>query len=378
MAGIYIHIPFCKSRCIYCNFYSTTAYSNLQHRYIDAVCKELIIRQPYLKGESIRTVYIGGGTPSLLDEESLRNIFQTLEKTYGLTNCEEITIEVNPDDITKEYLSLLKRFPINRISMGVQTFDNELLKFINRRHDAQEAIHAYHLCREAGYQNISIDLIYGLPKGTITQWENDIEQVLSLRPNHISAYSLSYEEGTPLFQMRKKHLVQEVDEQRSLDCYNLLMEKLAEAGYEHYEISNFCLPGRYSRHNSSYWERIPYLGCGAAAHSYNGNEREWNISDLHLYIIGIENGERNFQFEELSSEMQYDEYIMTALRTSKGIDLTKLKELFGNERHDYCLRMAAPHIKSGKMEIEDNHLRLSRIGIFVSDDIISDLFFIKD
>lgn len=372
MAGIYLHIPFCKTRCIYCDFYSTT-FEELHEKYIHALCIEISERKDYLDGQPVRTVYLGGGTPSQLEPEYLQLIFNSLAQHYDLSQCEEITMEANPDDITPDYLDALRRLPINRISLGIQTFDDGMLKLLNRRHDAAEAIQAVRLCREKGFTNISIDLIYGLPGETQEQWEHDLDEAISLKPEHISAYSLSYEEGTPLTRLREAGKIQEAEEQNSLLFYERLMERLEENGYEHYEISNFCLPHRYSRHNSAYWQGIPYLGCGAAAHSYNGDEREWNVADIHKYISGIENRKRDYESEKLSPDMKYEEYVMTSLRTAQGIHLDKLKT-FGNDKFQHCLEMAGPYLRSGKLNKTGEVLKLTKKGIFVSDEIIRDLF----
>jgi putative oxygen-independent coproporphyrinogen III oxidase len=377
MAGIYLHIPFCESRCIYCSFYSTVRQEKLKDRYVAALCRELSERKDYIRKEQARTLYIGGGTPSQLSISQLSTIFECIAQHFSLSLLEEVTIEANPDDLTESYLSELKQLPVNRISMGIQTFDNSALKFLNRRHDAEEAIHAVELCRKVGFNNFSIDLIYGLPGETLEQWKNDIRQTLALRPPHISAYSLSYDQGTPLCKMLQEGKVNEVNEQQSLAYYTLLMKELKQAGYEHYEISNFCLPGCHSRHNSSYWQGIPYLGCGAAAHSYNGNEREWNIADLKQYTIGIEQGERNFETEELDEDTRYNELVMTSLRTANGVDLELLNQKFGKKYYDYCMKMSEPHILRKKMECKDGRLRLTESGIFVSNDIISDLFVVS-
>jgi oxygen-independent coproporphyrinogen-3 oxidase len=377
MAGIYIHIPFCKSRCIYCNFYSTTGLDHWQQRYVDAVCGELRQRKDYLHGAEVKTIYIGGGTPSQLSIDALKQIFDTIGSVYSLDACEEVTVEANPDDLKPSFLSALSHLPVNRLSMGIQTFDDGLLRLLNRRHDAAEAEQAVADSRAAGFQNISIDLIYGLPGETDGQWDADISRALALHPDHISAYCLSYEDGTALAKMKSEHRIEEVDEQRCLDFYTHLMDRLCAAGYEHYEISNFCLPGRHSRHNSSYWDGTPYLGCGAAAHSYDGTSREWNVADIRRYVEGMEAGERPFHSEQLTTDMRYDEMVMTALRTRRGIDIALLRQYFGDARLDYCLRMAAPHLANGKLENDGNFLRLTRKGIFVSDDIISDLFAVR-
>ena len=268
MAGIYIHIPFCKRRCIYCDFFSTTQ-SEKKPAYVHALCQELDMRKDYLEDEDIETIYLGGGTPSQLTQEELKEIFSTIYHIYKVKDDAEITLEANPDDLTPEYVAMLRQLPINRISMGIQTFQEETLKLLHRRHTAQQAIEAFERCREAGFQNISIDLMYGLPGETLETWKEDLQQAIDLRPEHISAYHLIYEEDTALWKLREQHQVEEADEDLSVSLFSTLIDKLTEAGYQHYEISNFCLPGLHSRHNSSYWTGKKYLGCGPSAHSFN-------------------------------------------------------------------------------------------------------------
>lgn len=377
MAGIYIHIPFCKTRCIYCDFYSTTR-SELKERYIHALCRELEIRRQYLQGEPIETIYFGGGTPSQLSGEDFQQVFDTIEKTYGMKQVQEITLEANPDDLTPQYVQTLAKLPFNRISMGLQTFDEATLRLLNRRHTAAQAITAIERCREAGFRNISIDLIYGLPGETAERWEHDLTQAIALNPEHISAYHLIYEEGTPIYKMLQQHRVSEVDEESSVYFFSSLIDRLTTAGYEHYEISNFCRPGYHSRHNTSYWQGIPYLGCGPSAHSFNRREREWNIASLNKYLQGIESGERACETEILDTTTRYNECIITSIRTSQGLSLTKLKEEFGTELWQYCLNMAAHSIKNGMLEERGDNLRLTRKGIFISDSIMSDLLKVEE
>lgn len=377
MAGIYIHIPFCKTRCIYCDFYSTTR-SELKERYVRALCRELQMRREYLRGEAVETVYFGGGTPSQLAEEDFRQIFQALQEVYGLEHCREITLEANPDDLTEAYTVMLRRLPFNRISMGIQTFDDAMLKLLKRRHNAVQAIEAVDRCRRAGFDNISIDLIYGLPDETDERWRRDLQQVVALGVEHISAYHLTYEEGTRLYQLLQAHSICEVDEDSSLRFFSTLIDTLTAAGYEHYEISNFCRPGRHSRHNTSYWQGIPYLGCGPSAHSFDRRTREWNVASLEKYMCAIEAGGREYETECLDDVTRYNEYVMTALRTKRGIAAEDLKRTFGTELWQYCRDMARPYIDSEKLRVEDNRLCLTREGIFVSDGIISSLMYIKD
>ena len=376
MAGIYLHIPFCKTRCIYCDFYSTTR-EDLKRRYVQALCKELRMRRDYLQGAQIDTVYFGGGTPSQLEEKDFAEIFQTLQEVYGLENALEITLEANPDDLTEAYVDTLRRLPFNRISMGIQTFDDETLRLLHRRHSARQAIEAVERCRQAGFRNLSIDLIYGLPGETEEKWQRDLEGALCLRPEHISAYHLTYEEGTPLHRLLQAHRVHEVDEDLSLRFFTRLTHTLRQAGYVHYEISNFCLPGYHARHNTSYWQGVPYLGCGPSAHSFDTQSREWNLASLDAYITGLENGQRPYEKEVLSSDTRYNEYVMTGLRTMWGISTDKILHDFGTDRLHYLRDMAAPHLRSGKLTEQEGILRLTEQGIFVSDDILSDLMFVE-
>ena len=376
MAGIYIHIPFCKRRCIYCDFFSTTQ-SEKKSAYVHALCRELEMRKDYLEGEDIETIYLGGGTPSQLLQEELEEIFNHIYKVYPVREDAEITLEANPDDLTPEYVAMLRQLPINRISMGIQTFQEETLKLLHRRHTAVQAIEAFRRCREAGFQNISIDLMYGLPGETLDTWRADLQQAIDLRPEHISAYHLIYEEGTALWKLREQHQVEEADEDLSVSLFSTLIEQLSEAGYQHYEISNFCLPGLHSRHNSSYWTGKKYLGCGPSAHSFNGVSRQWNLASLESYMKGVEEGELDVEVEELDLYTRYNDFVLTSIRTAWGMPLSKLRSEFGEELYRYCMRMAKPHLEQGVLEIGEDVLRLTRKGIFVSDGIMSDLMWVN-
>lgn len=377
MAGIYLHIPFCKTRCIYCDFYSTTR-SEMIDRYVSALCRELELRKSYLDNEQVETIYFGGGTPSQLSKENFEKIFETIEREYNLGNCEEITLEANPDDLNPEYIKMLASLPFNRISIGIQTFNEQTLRLLKRRHTAGQAIRAVKECRMAGFQNISIDLMYGLPGETPESWKADLEQAISLNVEHISAYHLIYEEGTPLYEMLQKHKVEEVDEESSVDFFALMIDRLTKAGFQHYEISNFCKPDMYSQHNSSYWTGKKYLGCGPSAHSFNGSTRQWNVSSLDKYIAGIEKGIPDFDIEELDVTTRYNDFVITSLRTMWGLSLNRLEEEFGTELKQYCLENAQTYLDSGKLEIRDNTLFLSKEGIFISDGIMSDLLWVED
>ena len=377
MAGLYIHSPFCKTRCIYCDFYSTTC-SERTDVFVDALCQELKMRKDYLKGESIDTIYFGGGTPSQLNADQFAKIFATITDTFGPITACEITLEANPDDLTEEYVSALATLPFNRISMGVQTFNDDTLRLLKRRHSAAQAIDAVRRCREAGFKNISIDLIYGLPGETPQSWTTDLEKAISLNVEHISAYHLIYEEDTVLYRLRQQHKITEVDEDSSLLFFEMLIEQLSAAGYEHYEISNFAKPGMYSRHNTSYWQGISYLGCGPSAHSFDGMSREWNVASLENYLAGIFSDNRDFEKEELDQITRYNEYIITTIRTHWGASLNYIEKEFGIAFLDYALHMASPHLQSGKLERNDDNIRLTRTGIFLSDDIMSDLLWVED
>ena len=378
--SLYIGIPFCPTTCLYCSFtsYPIGAWKGKTGLYLDALFKELSYTAEKMKGRTLDTVYFGGGTPSQLEKEDFELIFETIRTHYGLNHCQEITLEANPDDLTSEYLGMLSSLPFNRLSMGIQTFDDNTLKLLKRRHNARAAIEAVSRCREAGFRNISIDLIYGLPGETKERWENDLRQAIALNVEHISAYHLIYEEDTLIYKMLKQHRISEVDEDSSLEFFTLLIEELQKAGFEHYEISNFCRPDKYSRHNTSYWKGIPYLGCGPSAHSFDGATREWNISSIDAYIKGIEEHQRAFEIEYLDQTTRYNEFIITTIRTTWGAPIEKLKQMFGNEMWEYCRRMAAPYLDNGKLEEHNGALRLTRKGIFISDSIMSDLLWVDN
>lgn len=367
--GLYIHVPFCASRCVYCGFYSTTL-SQLMRCYVDAVCAEMRLRSGYLKG-TLRTVYLGGGTPSQLPAELLQLLFSNIEDVYGRPQG-EVTIECNPDDVTEAYARQLALLPVNRVSMGVQTFSSSRLRFLHRRHTAQEARHAVTILREAGIGNISIDLMFGFPGETMAEWESDINEALALNVEHISAYSLMYEEGTPLYKMLNDGRVSEIDEQLSNDMYDRLCDLLTEGGYEHYEISNFAKPGFRSRHNSSYWHQIPYIGLGAAAHSFDIRSRQWNVANVDDYIKSIGKSIVPMEREQLSNSTRYDDLITTALRTSDGIEVAAVAEPY----RSYMLRMAAPYISRGLLTLSAGRLSFTRNGIKVSDMVMADMMYV--
>ena len=375
MAGIYIHVPFCKQRCTYCAFYSTTLY-NIRERYVEALCKELVMRKEYAGCKTLETIYLGGGTPSTLSMEQLKRICDTIYATYRISPSPEVTIECNPDDLTPEFLAQLKKLPFNRISMGVQSFNDSQLKRLGRRHNADKARQAVKNAREAGYDNISIDLIFALPGSTITDWEHDLDSAITLRPNHLSAYNLTYEEGTPMHRALERGDFAELSEEENIEQFQMLIAKLKEAGYRHYEISNFALPGCESHHNSSYWNDTPYIGFGAAAHSYDGTSRQWNIADIQEYIKGIDNGTPCFEIEQLTEEERYNDTILTRLRTAKGIPLEWMKDRFSAKLNSYMRHFAEKEIALGNLKEENGHLSLTEKGIFISDAVIRELIYI--
>ena len=374
MTGLYIHIPFCKSRCIYCGFYSTTA-EQMKQAYVDAVCREMELRNAIYEkegkdvGKTLATVYLGGGTPSQLSPTQLQQLFDAIARHYDVNDDAEITIECNPDDVTEAFAELLQSLPVNRVSMGAQTFDDDRLQFIHRRHTSEQVTTAIQRLREKGIHNISIDLMYGFPDEALEEWEHDIQQALALNVEHISAYALTYEEGTPLYRLLEEGKVKEIDEERSLAMYDRLIDRLQEAGYEHYEISNFARKGWRSRHNSSYWQLVPYIGIGAAAHSYDGRRRQWNIADINSYINHIQQGIVPAEGELLDKDSRYNDHVMLALRTCEGLDLGTLD----SDERSYCEETAKKFVLDGLLVKTDNHLRLSRKGLFVSDMIMSEL-----
>lgn len=373
MSGIYIHIPFCKRKCIYCDFYSVAVSEEKLDAYLDALVKEYRVRKAELGGSAVRTLYIGGGTPSLVPAEKLGGLLHGL---CDVAKLEEVTIEVNPDDVTPVYARALAEIGVNRVSMGVQSFDDGQLAMLNRRHSGAQAAEAVATLRQAGFSNISIDLIYGIPGQTLESWAQTVGKAVALDVPHISAYSLTYEEGTRLTRMRDAGKLQECSDEQTVAMFDLLGRELTEAGYEQYEISNFAKPGMYSRHNSSYWNFTPYIGLGASAHSFDGRMRRYNPSDLRSYMAAV--GERGYAYEEEqeTADELYNEWVMTRLRTVWGLDLANLRSRFGNRRADYAEKVLARFVDSEDVAIENGVTRLTHRGIMVSDMIFRDLFLV--
>jgi oxygen-independent coproporphyrinogen-3 oxidase len=371
VAGLYIHIPFCKSKCSYCDFYSGVQ-GSLTDKLVHALQHEIKLRADYLRGEELQTIYFGGGTPSILSNEQFHDIFDTIAERWDIGKCTEITLEANPDDLSAEKLKELSELPINRLSIGIQSFHDEELSMLRRRHSAEQAIEAV---REAQryFQNISIDLMYGLPEQTISGWEKSISQALALNIQNISAYHLTYEEGTLLERKRKEGRIIPVTEETSVAMYYLLQNMLREKGIDQYEISNFAIPGFHSQHNSSYWDGTPYLGIGPSAHSFDGESRQWNIANTAKYINGIECEKPCFEKEILSATDKYNEMILISLRTIKGISMELMEKRFGTAAKNKLLEQSDHFIKSGIMIFDNNQLRLSPEGLFLSDSVITDL-----
>ena len=379
MAGLYIHIPFCVKRCIYCDFYSNT---NMEYKeaYISAILREMEVRRDYLQGEKIKTIYLGGGTPSQLHPGELERILDGIYRLFPIYDNPEITIEANPDDLSDSYVGLLKMLPVNRISIGVQSFDDKELSFLNRRHTSDEVIKAVLRCKEVGLTNISIDLIYGLPEQTTESWSNNVDKALALDVQHISAYSLTYENGTEIYKMREQKEINPVDDDLYEQFFRILTKKLTDAGYVHYEISNFAKcttshpDGLISLHNSSYWNGTHYLGIGPSAHSYNGNCRSWNISSISEYIKALNNSVVEFyETEQLDEVAKYNDFIITRLRTMWGVSLSELRQKFGEERERYFFEKSEPYISLNKLKKQGGIVKVSPDNILVSDAIMREL-----
>ena len=374
MAGVYVHIPFCASRCSYCDFFSTLEMKGAGAAYVDAVVAEAAMRRSELRGEAVRTLYLGGGTPSQLPLPLLERLVEGLDDALDLSNVEEFTVEANPDDVTPEWCAALRPLGVNRVSMGVQSFQDDVLRAIGRRHTAKQVIQAVENLHDAGIGNISIDLIYGLPGQTLDTWTQTVAKAIALNPQHVSAYWLTYEPGTRLSRQLEQGEVTEVPEEDCVAMYHLLVRRLREAGFEHYEISNFALPGYRSRHNSSYWDGTPYLGLGAAAHSYDGSLRRSNPPDLLSYIDRVSQGELVCDAEEMTLWERYDERVMLTLRTSSGTDVDRLRQEFGNELADHFLVEVQRHVAAGTVRREGaSRYVLTADGILLSDSVMRDV-----
>lgn len=375
MAGIYIHIPFCRQKCYYCDFYKTVNVS-LTKKFLLALQKEIIQRKNYLENEIVETIYFGGGTPSVLNESELTQILQFLKRHFNVSPKAEITFEANPDDLTVEYLNQIYKAGIRRLSIGIQSFQDEFLKKMNRRHNANQAIEVVGNAAEIGFNDISVDLIYGLPGLNDDQWQDDLKKVFKLPVQHLSAYHLTYHEGTPFYTWLKKGTLKALKEVESISQFTTLIQMAKENGFEQYEISNFAKDRKYSKHNSSYWKGVKYLGLGPSAHSFNGVSRSWNVSHIESYIKAIEAGLPYSEEEILSESNRYNEYILTRIRTIWGVSIDELTEDFGTEKASYFRDIIQKYINTEMVELNKGIYKLTEKGMFVSDEIMANLMFI--
>ena len=375
MSGIYIHIPFCRQKCYYCDFYKTVN-TSLSCRFISALKMEAKTRNNYLKNEQVKNSYFGGGTPSVLKPKELSEILAFLSDEFNIIDNAEITFEANPDDLTPDYLKAIFNNGINRLSIGIQSFDDDLLKSLNRRHNSKQALEVVMNAAKAGFKNISADLIYGLPGLTSKKWGDSLALLYELPVQHLSAYHLTYHEGTPFYTWLKKGTLKELNESESIKQFKKLIKSANENGFEQYEISNFAKEGLYSKHNSSYWKNIKYLGLGPSAHSYNGDSRRWNISHTEGYIVAVESGKPFAEEEVLTMNEKFNEFILIGNRTKWGVLIDDIEEYFGKEKVDYFLNQLKKFKNADLVHLENGVVTLTQQGIFVSDDIMSNLMYI--
>jgi len=375
MAGIYIHIPFCRQACHYCDFHFSVSLSNMKEL-VEAIKKEIALRKNYLQGEDIETLYFGGGTPSILPHAAFMDIFSELAKHFTISKDAEITIEANPDDLSLKKIKELTSTPVNRLSVGIQSFFDTDLKFLNRIHTGDEAERCVHHLQEMGFKNITIDLIYGIQTLSNEQWNKNIEKAFQLNVNHISSYSLTVEPKTVFASMIQKKSIPNVDDVKSAEQFEILMDSMLANGFLHYEISNFCKEGFYSKHNSSYWLGKSYLGLGPSAHSYNGVVRQWNVKSNSKYISSLKENIIPMENEILTEHQKYNEYILTSLRTMWGVDEKKIESDFSKDVYERYLKSVIEKINEGYVEKEAGKLTLTRKGKLYADKISSDLFII--
>ena len=372
MAGIYVHIPFCKQACHYCNFHFSTS-MKLKNGFLEALLNEILLQKKYLNDEVVDTIYFGGGTPSLLSEADLYHIINAIYRNFAVAADPEITFEANPDDITLEGLNSWRKNKINRLSIGVQSFFEEDLRWMNRAHTALQAEHSIRLAQDAGLDNITIDLIFGTPTLTDANWQINVQKAISLAIPHLSCYALTVEQRTPLDAMIRKQTVQGVSQDDQARQFLFLIDWLEAAGYEQYEISNYALPGHRSRHNSSYWEGKKYLGLGPSAHSFNGNARQWNVSNNALYIQSLQQNIVPFEVEVLTPTQKLNEWIMTSLRTKEGL---RLDPAMADRRVIETLEGKSRRFQDEKLLLQyENALVLTRKGKLYADGIAAELFF---
>ena len=395
MAGIYIHMPYCKTRCPYCDFFTQTSLAS-RSRYEKALIREMELRRDYLgDAQKVETIYFGGGTPSLFTPSQLGHIVEWVYRLFPVSDDPEVTLEANPDDVSLSFYHGLLSAGINRLSLGTQSFIDEELKFLGRRHNAAQNHQAIQQALEAGFTNISLDLIYGLPLSveektlsgvglrqglepgrnalSVEAIVNNLTIIFSYPITHLSAYHLTIEPGTPFGRMKEKGALQELDEQDSLKQFETLIEFTREKGMEQYELSSFAWPGYHSRHNSSYWQRKPYLGLGPSAHSYNTRQRHWSVAHLKNYMDAIEAGRLPLEEEQLTTRDRFNEHVITALRTAEGINLEEITKLYGKDYRDYLVKAAKAYLDSSQLVMQNNHLKLTDQGKFISDAIMREL-----
>jgi len=382
MAGIYIHIPFCRKACHYCNFHFSVSQRS-KDAFIDCLLEEMALRKDFFQEQAtgnsnlkIQTIYLGGGTPSMLSFDDLSRIFSALNQIFYVEEDAEITLEANPDDLTPEYLAGLRNTPVNRLSIGIQSFHQADLDYMNRTHAPATAFRCIEDALAAGFRNLTIDLIYGAPTMSDQTFLQNLEKVVAFEIPHISAYALTVEPKTALEVFIRKGIAPPVDEEQCARQFEILTDFLTSHGYLHYEISNFCQPGKFSRHNVSYWTGAPYLGLGPSAHSFKGNQRSWNIPNTSAYIKSIKNGNLPLETEQLSPAQQHDEYLMTSLRTMWGCSLEMVEKNRGASKALELHRQAQPFIKQGLMYEADRYLILTKKGKLFADRIASDLFWV--
>jgi oxygen-independent coproporphyrinogen III oxidase len=375
MAGIYLHIPYCKKICSYCDFYKIIVPGD-KSSFLQTLIREASFRKSYLEGKSISTIYLGGGTPSVLNTGEISELLKKLRELFPVENDCEITIELNPDDVDTRYLSGLKEGGVNRISLGIQSWRDEDLRFLNRRHDSAKAEQALRDSLDSGFDNVTIDLIYGLPGLSSEAWEKNLEKSMSFDIKHISAYHLTIEEGTMLGKLKRQGHLTEIDEEESSNQFNILIEMAEAAGFIHYEISNFGREGFFSRHNTNYWKQVSYLGLGPSAHSFNKYSRQWNIRDLKKYVAAVNGGKPFFDKEELGIKTRFNEYIMTSLRTMWGVDLEYVENAFEKEGYDYVMNLSGKYVGYGLMKQDGKCLVLTTQGKMISDNIITEFMMV--
>ena len=373
MTGLYLHIPFCKSKCVYCGFYSTVNHRETE-KFLSALSEEMTLRKEETAEKAIGTIYFGGGTPSLLQPSQLQHILDNIHRHYDIDPDAEITIEANPEQLTSDYCKELKTLGFNRISIGIQSFHDEILQFLGRKHTAKEAMQAVGNAHKAGFDNISIDLIYGVNERDNTLWLKELETAFTLPIRHFSAYALTVEENSLLYRRIRQHKTVEPDEDLASVQYTILTERVEKSAFAQYEVSNFAVKGWESRHNSAYWDRTPYLGLGPAAHSFDGKHRFWNAPTLSDYFAQIGQRKPFYERETLTDTDRYNEHLLLRLRTRSGIDLREMETLFGRERTVSLLRHFESEVDARHYERTPDRLHLTTEGLWFADGIAGDAF----